>query len=174
MRITNRSRFPSFLISELASWGSEFLDVQPGAVETLRAFDYPRERLFRGSAFRGKRQIIIRVAADTWGYPRAMRYYRGPEFKLRDCYDGLAYVLFHELAHFKDYETADQRGPRSERERRVEGLCKPAFDTFAAKRNELFYRWVFQPDEVLENARPVITLPAAWVKKTAKLLQQGS
>jgi hypothetical protein len=148
VKITNRSQFPTHLIADLFNWGREELGVRSDSVQTLRAFDYPKQRGWRGSAFKQKRQIIVRVAASSWCFPTPMfRYAGGPYVQLRDCYDALGYMLIHETAHFKDWELGNP--PTRDLEARVERMVKPVLDRFKTLRNELFYSWCYQPERCL-------------------------
>lgn len=156
MKIVNQSQFPVALLSDLFQWGREALNVNHDAVQIFRVYGYKKERGWRGTAFRQKKQIIIRVAASTWCYPtKPFQYRGGPFVVLRDCYDALGYVLLHELAHFKDWQLGNPR--TRDLEARVERLAKPIVDRFKAERAELFWKWCYKPDPMLwlPPARPV-------------------
>lgn len=144
LKYTNRSDFPPGLVLDIYEHARKALNVNADAVRVLRV--YRHKHNWRGSAYRAKQQIIVRVAMTGAGFPRRHVYpgrRDAPAFVLRDCYDALSYVLFHELAHFKDYQLGNPQD--RQREQRVERMHKPHFEAFQTDRAKLFHRWGHVP-----------------------------
>lgn len=158
MIFVNHSPFTGTLPYRIYEWGRNKLELG-GLIQSVKVYGY-RHHAFRGRAWRLRRSVIVRVNPTTRYYPLCQRYRKAaPFYRLNDCYDGLAYVMIHELAHFADWRDrgelnttrrVDQRGM----ETRVENITIPLLEEFQQNRELIFDVWKFTPERCLMRAMP--------------------